>query len=51
MYCEECLINKILRYTEHLGLDKDELMQMTVIEALLKIEETKDLWREVKQIG
>ena len=45
------IINKIMRYAEHLGLDKEELMQMTVIEAMLKIEETKDMWKEVKQIG
>lgn len=45
------MIQKILRYAEHLGLDKEELMQMTVIEAMLKIEETKDMWKEVKQIG
>lgn len=45
------MIQKILRYAEHLGLDKDELLQMTLLEAMLKIEETKDMWKEVKQIG
>lgn len=45
------ILSKIMRYAEHLGLDKEELMQMTVIEAMLKIEETKDMWKEVKQIG
>jgi len=31
------MIQKILRYAEHLGLDKEELLQM--------------MWKEVKQIG
>lgn len=45
------MIQKILRYAEHLGLDKEELLEMTLLEAMLKIEVTKDLWKEVKQIG
>lgn len=45
------MIQKILRYAEHLGLDKEELMDMTVLEAMLLIENTKDMWKEVKQIG
>jgi len=45
------VIQKILRYAEHLGLDKEELLEMTMIEAMLKIEQTKDMWKEVKQLG
>ena len=45
------MIQKILRYTEHLGLDKEELLEMTMLEAMLLIENTKDMWKEVKQIG
>jgi hypothetical protein len=45
------MIQKILRYAEHLGLDKEELLQMTMLEAMLLIETTKDMWKEVKQIG
>ena len=45
------MIQKILRYAEHLGLDKEELLQMTMLEAMLLIESTKDMWKEVKQIG
>lgn len=45
------MIQKILRYAEHLGLDKEELLQMNLLEAMLKIESAKDLWKEVKQIG
>jgi hypothetical protein len=45
------MIQKILRYAEHLGLDKEELLQMTMLDAMLLIETTKDMWKEVKQIG
>lgn len=34
---------------EKLGLDKDELMQMTVVEAMLKIEETKSMWNKYRE--
>jgi hypothetical protein len=45
------MIQKILRYAEHLGLDREELLQMTMLEAILLIENTKDMWKEVKQLG
>jgi hypothetical protein len=45
------VIQKILRYAEHLGLDKEELLQMTMLEAMLLIDNTKDMWKEVKQLG
>jgi hypothetical protein len=45
------VIQKILRYAEHLGLDKEQLLEMTMLEAMLLIENTKDMWKEVKQIG
>lgn len=45
------MIQKILRYAEHLGLDKEELLEMTMLEAMLLIESTKDMWKEVKQLG
>jgi len=45
------MIQKVLRYAENLGLDKEELLEMTMLEAMLKIEQTKDMWKEVKQIG
>ena len=43
------MISKILRMAEKLGLDKDELMQMTVVEAMLKIEETKSMWNKYRE--
>ena len=45
------MIQKVLRYAEYLGLDKEELLEMTMLEAMLLIEQTKDMWKEVKQIG
>ena len=30
---------------------KEELLEMTNLEAMLLIEQTKDMWKEVKQIG
>ena len=42
---------KIIRYAEKLGLDIDELMDMTVLDAILKIEDTKAMWKEVRKIG
>jgi hypothetical protein len=45
------MIQKILRYAEHLGLDKEQLLDMTMLEAMLLIENTKDMWKEVKQLG
>lgn len=38
------LINKLMRYAEKLGLEPEELMQMTLLEAALLIEETQNMW-------
>ncbi len=43
------MIQKILRYAEKMGLDKDELLQMTVLEAMLKIEDTKAMWKQLSK--
>jgi hypothetical protein len=42
------MMQKILRYIDRLGLDKDELLEMTFIEALLKMEDAKDMWKYLK---
>lgn len=42
---------KIIKYASSLGLDADELMEMTVFDAILKIEDTKSMWKEMKKIG
>lgn len=44
-------VTKILRYAERMGLDKEELLDMTVLEAMLKIDETILLWKEIKDLG
>lgn len=39
------MIQKVLRYAEKIGLDKEDLLDLTVIEALAKIEETNTMWK------
>ena len=41
---EKMLINKLMKYAEKMGLDPEELLQMTVLEASLLIEETQTMW-------
>lgn len=43
------MIQKILRYAEKMGLDKEELLQMTLLEAMLKIEDTKAMWKQLSK--
>jgi len=38
------MIRKVLRYAEKIGMDKEELLDMTVAEALVKIEEMNRMW-------
>ena len=40
------MIQKVLRYAEKIGLDKEELLDLTVVEALAKIEETNKMWKQ-----
>jgi len=40
------MIQKVLRYAEKIGLDKEELLNLTVVEALAKIEETNKMWKQ-----
>ena len=41
---QKMLINKLMKYAEKLGLDPEELLQMTVLEASLLIENTQNMW-------
>jgi hypothetical protein len=43
------LINRMLKLADTLGLDKDELMEMTVLDAILKIEDTKTMWKKLRE--
>jgi hypothetical protein len=43
------MIQKILRYAEKMGLDSEELLQMTVLEAMLKIEDAREMWKELSR--
>lgn len=43
------MMQKFLRMVEKLGLDKDEILQMTVLEAMLKVEEAKNMWNKYRE--
>lgn len=43
------MLMKIMRYAEKMGLNIDELMEMTVLDAMLKIEDTRDMWSNLKK--
>ena len=44
------IFTKLLKYAEHLGMDSDKLMEMTVADAILEIEDTKQMWKEIQKI-
>ena len=39
------LIMKILKHAEKLGLDKEKLLTMPLIDAMLEIEQAESMWR------
>lgn len=43
------MLQKILRVAEKLGLDKEELLQMNLLEAMLKIDNAKQMWIKYKE--
>lgn len=42
-------LTKMIKFAEKIGMDVDELMEMTVLDAILKIEETRDMWSELRR--
>ena len=45
-------LTKMIKFAEKIGMDVDELMEMTVLDAMMKIEETRNMWAELaKEIG
>jgi hypothetical protein len=45
-------LTKMIRFAEKIGMDVDELMEMTVLDAIMKIEETREMWATLrKDIG
>jgi len=45
-------LTKMIKFAEKIGMDVDELMEMTVLDAMMKIEETKNMWADLaKEIG
>lgn len=43
------MLQKILRVAEKLGLDKEELLQMNLLEAMLKIDNAKQMWNKYRE--
>jgi hypothetical protein len=39
----------MIRFAEKIGMDVDELMEMTVLDAIMKIEDTRTMWAELKK--
>lgn len=37
-------LTKMIKFAEQIGMDVDELMEMTVLDAIIKIEETRAMW-------
>jgi hypothetical protein len=42
-------LTKMIRFAEKIGMDVDELMEMTVLDAIMKIEETRSMWADLKK--
>jgi len=48
---KKMIMNKVLGYARKIGLDEDELLEMTVLEAMLKIEDARALWKDLMENG
>jgi hypothetical protein len=42
-------LTKMIRFAEKIGIDVDELMEMSVLDAIMKIEDTRTMWAELKR--
>lgn len=42
-------LTKMIKYAGKIGMDVDELMEMTVLDAIMKIEETRSMWIALKK--
>ena len=45
------LLNKIIKYAKGLGVDEEDLFEMNFLDAMLKLEDAKALWRELENYG
>lgn len=41
------MLHKLIKYAKSLGIDPEELMNMTVFEAMMKVQEIQDMWKEL----
>jgi len=43
------ILNKMIKYAGVMGMDVDELMELSVLDAMVKIEETRLMWVRLKE--
>jgi hypothetical protein len=41
------MLSKFIKYAQKLGIDPDEFMEMTVFDAVLRVQEVQEMWREL----
>ena len=41
------MLNKFIRYAIKLGIDPDEFMEMTVFDAVLRVQEIQEMWQQL----
>ena len=41
------MLNKFIRYAIKLGIDPDEFMEMTVFDAVLRVQEIQKMWQQL----
>jgi hypothetical protein len=41
------MLEKIIRYAKKMGMDEEELLDMTVLDAILAIEDIQFMWAEL----
>lgn len=41
------MLNKFIKYAKGLGIDPEEFMNMTVFDAIMKVQEIQSMWKEL----
>lgn len=41
------MLNKFIRYAIKLGIDPDEFMELTVFDAVLRVQEIQEMWQQL----
>jgi hypothetical protein len=42
-------LTKMIKFAEKIGMDIDELMVLTVLDAIIKIEDTRNMWADLRR--